>query len=234
MAISWSQCGSALLFFSPGFLCECVCETTWIRNFVFKWGPKFRILHPSLEMDKNNKKSLVFFSMEISWPWQLSRFWMWNAVFVSIKTVRTFPIVIYSRNLRFLFRYLSIPCSEYGHGTWVQLMFTSVWKKYDKWPDFLKQSTKRYLPVSWLKTILQEETPDLLSVHPLHLKVFWAGVGSAQCWLNSTITFTDRDSQWFIRSRAKSGLLKKSTVRSCPEVPIWWWRPPPGLFNWWL
>lgn len=85
-----SSVGLHYFFFPLGFLCEYVCETTWIRNFVFKWGPKFRMLHPSLEMDKNNKKSLVFFSMEISWPWELSRFWMWNVIFVSIKTCQNF------------------------------------------------------------------------------------------------------------------------------------------------
>lgn len=78
---------------------------------------------------------------------------------------------------------------------------------------------------------LQEEPPDLLSAHPLHLTVFWAGIfQSAQCWLNSTIKFTESDSQWFIRTRAKPDLLKKFTVRSCPEVPICWWGLLQGHF----
>lgn len=48
-------------------------------------------------------------------------------------------------------------------------------KKYKKLPDFLKQSTKRYLPMSWLKMTLQEEPSDLLSAHHVHPRVFWLG-----------------------------------------------------------
>lgn len=93
-------------------------------------------------------------------------------------------------------------------------------KKYDKWPGFVKQDTHWYVPMSWLKLTLQEESSDLISAHPLHLRVFWAGIfQSAQCWLNSTIKFTGSDSQWFIRSRARPEIRPSEEVHS--EILSW-------------
>lgn len=95
-----------------------------------------------------------------------------------------------------------------------------VCEKYDKPPDFLKQSIQWYLLMPWLKLTLQEESSDLLSAHPLYLRMFWAGIfQSTQCWLNSTIKFTGSDSQWFIKSRTRPE-IRPSEKGHC-EILSW-------------
>lgn len=234
-----SSVGLHYFFFSPlGFLCECAFETTWIRSFVFKWGPKFRIPNPYLEKDKKPKKSLVLFSMEISWPWELSRFWTWNIIFASIKAYQNFS----NHNLQqkqqiFVYMLLSTTqrvCSQHVGAIGVHRYVKKIWQK----PWFSKADHSVITP-----NVMAEVNSSGRTIWSAlkHIPYTWEcfGLGFSKelsvGWtpLSNLPAVIPSDSLGAELGQ-KLDPLKKATVRSCPEASICWRRSPPGPFYRWL